>query len=250
MIRTFLIFLIFLTFVSCASKKDILYFQDIKTDFKKEITYGFNKIQVNDILTIKVNALVPETAVPYNQTNQSNADINLIRLQGYLVNPEGNVIFPMLGSVPVAGKTITEVEVLLRKMFNDLGHIKDATVSVRVVNAKVTILGEVKKPGTYDFTEQNITIPQALGLAGDLSIRGNRKEVLVIREEDGVRIATKVDLTNTQMFNSPYYYVKQNDVIVVNQNGPAVMNAGYFTNIGTIIGIFSLALSTIILLMR
>jgi polysaccharide export outer membrane protein len=252
MIRTFVFTLIFLMFISCASKKKVWYFQDIKTGFKKEITYGFNKIQINDILSVKVNALVPETAVPYNQSMDANTNINttVLKIQGYLVNPEGNIVFPMLGSVSVAGKTITEVELLLRNMFNDLGHIKDATVSVRVVNAKVTILGEVNNPGTFEFTEQNITIPQALGLAGDLSIQGNRRDILIIREEDGQRISTKIDLTNTEMFNSPFYYVKQNDVIIVNQNSARVQSAGFFALMASITGFFSIALSIIFYLTR
>jgi polysaccharide export outer membrane protein len=250
--RIFPLLLFFLVFVSCSSKKNILYFQDINTDFKNDVTYGFSKIQINDILSIRVSALVPETAIPYNQSSDSNSNVaqSVLKLQGYLVNPDGNIVFPLLGNVSVAGKTITEVADMLRKMFNDLGHIKDATVNVRVVNAKVTILGEVNTPGTYEFTEQNITIPQALGFAGDLTIRGKRRDVLVIREEDGIRVSAKIDLTNSQMFKSPFYYVKQNDVIVVNQNGPRVMNSGYFASLGTFIGLFSSALAFIVLLIR
>jgi len=131
----------------------------------------------------------------------------------------------------------------------DKGYINDANVNVRVINSKVTILGEVNKPGTYSFDEQNISLNQAIGYAGDLTINGIRKDVLLIRENNGTRTYVKLDLTSSDWFASPYYYVKQNDVIIVNPNGAKVMTSGYLGNVGSIIGILSLA-ATIFLLSK
>jgi polysaccharide export outer membrane protein len=121
---------------------------------------------------------------------------------------------------------------------------------VRLINAKVTVLGEVNQPGTYNFTEQNITLMQALGYAGDLTINGKRNDILLTREINGTRVVTHIDLTSANFMNSPYYFVKPNDLIVVNPNNPRVKNAGYVGNVGTVLTIASLALSVTILLTR
>jgi polysaccharide export outer membrane protein len=239
-----------LSLISCASRKDILYYQDIKDSSQSSINYVSNDIQINDILYIKIDALVAESAKPFNfDVNTSNpSNISAFKVQGYLVSQEGTIVFPILGTLKVAGKSPTELQGMLVKMLNDNGYIKDANVNVRVINSKVTVLGEVKNPGTYSFDEQNISLNQAIGYAGDLTINGRRKDVLLIRENNGTRNYIKLDLTKSDWFTSPYYYIKQNDVIIVNPNGARVMTSGYLTNIGTILGIMSLSASLILLL--
>ncbi len=118
------------------------------------------------------------------------------------------------------------------------------------MNAKITILGEVGSPGTYDFYEENITILQAIGNAGDLTINGKRDDILLIRETDGIYTTARLDLTSAELLNSPYYYLKSNDVIMVNPNGPKVKSAGYIGNLGSLIGVASILLSTVILITR
>jgi polysaccharide export outer membrane protein len=130
------------------------------------------------------------------------------------------------------------------------GHLAVPNVNLRLINDKVTVLGEVNQPGTYNFTEQNITLMQALGYAGDLTINGKRNDILLTREINGMRQITHIDLTSANFMNSPYYFVKPNDLIVVNPNNPRVKNAGYVSNIGTVLTIASLALSITILLTR
>jgi polysaccharide export outer membrane protein len=174
----------------------------------------------------------------------------LLKLQGYLVSIEGTISFPVLGKIIVKGKTTSEIEDYLKELLESSGQIKNPSVIVRVINSKFTILGEVKSPGTYDFTEQNITLLQAIGYAGDLAIGGKRKEVLLIREENGIRQQTTIDLTSTKWFDSPYYFVKQNDIIYVNPSGPVIKSAGYIGNLGTFLSVFSLALSTVLLIIR
>lgn len=247
------ILLFTLLLVSCSTKKEVLLFQD-KSKISAPITYHAPRIQVNDILSIQVSTYQPELALPYNiiqqNANSGNPQIETLKLQGYLVSPEGTINFPVLGTLPVAGKTSQELEVFLRNTLEQGNHLISPTINVRVLNGKVTILGEVAHPGTFGFTEQNISVLQALGLAGDLTIRGKRKEVLLIREEAGHRSYTTLDLTQTAWFDSQYYYVRPNDVLVVNPNTARVKNAGFVSEPATLLGIASVVLSMIVLLTR
>ena len=249
-----IVFLIFLCVIieSCANKKDILYYQDIVSGAQNNINYLSGNIEVNDILYIKVSAIIPESVEPFNiQTaTLSSTNLGVYRLQGYLVSQDGTITFPVLGNLKVGGKSPLDVQNMISKILIDNDYVKEPTVSVRIVNNKVTVLGEVRMPGTYGFDEQNISLNQAIGYAGDLTINGIRKDVLLIRDVNGVRNYIKLDLTSSEWFNGPYYYVKQNDVIIVNPNGPKVMTAGYITNIGTLFGVVSFALTLILLLKK
>lgn len=238
---------------SCATKKNVLYFQDANANAVENIYYTTSKIQPNDILNISVGALVQETAAAYNlqfNTTNGNLNIELLKLQGYLVTIDGFIMFPVLGKIEVASKTPREVERYIEKLLEDGGQLRQPTVSVRLLNAKVSVLGEVNRPGTYNFTEQNITFPQALGYAGDLTINGERKDVLLIREENGVRKITNVDLTSSDWFNTPAYFIKPNDLIVVNPNNAKVKSAGVIGNAGIVLTILSLILTSIVLITR
>ncbi len=237
---------------SCANKKDILYYQDIKNESQDNINYLATKLQVNDILFIKVAALIQESADPFNIQVSALGNINIetYKIQGYLVSQKGSITFPILGEINVAGKTTEEAQDLIAKMLKDNGYIKDPTVSVRVINSKVTVIGEVKVPGTYSFEEQNISLNQAIGFAGDLTINGVRKDVLLIREINGTRTYIHLDLTSSKWFDSPYYYVKQNDIIIVNPNGPKVLQSGYITNVVNILGVLSFGITVVLLLKK
>lgn len=251
MIKKIFLLLLSLTIFSCASKKDILYYQDIQTNSQEYINYLPSTIQINDILFIKVSALIPESAEPFNlqmSTNSNNVNIETYRIQGYLVSQEGTIVFPILGTINLAGKTTLEAQALLVKMLNDGGYIKEPTVSVRVINSKITVLGEVKSPGTYNYDEQNLSLNQAIGLAGDLTVNGVRKDILLIREVNGVRTYARIDITSSDWFSSPYYYVKQNDIIIVNPNGPKITSSGYINSLGTSLGLISFGLTLYLLL--
>jgi polysaccharide export outer membrane protein len=237
---------------SCSSKKDILYFQDAANYASLAVEYGTTVIQTNDILSIRVGALVPETAIPYNVQTLGNGaavpNIEILKLQGYLVSTEGTIVFPVLGTISVVKQSISELELQLKTLLEQGGHLVNPSVSIRILNAKVTILGEVNSPGTYTYSEQYLTLPQALGYAGDLTINGKRNDILLIREIDGVRTMTQLDLTTANWMNDPKYSIKQNDVLVVNPSNPKVKTAGYIGNTGTLLTVFSLVLSSIILL--
>lgn len=248
--KIFLFFFAVLFFASCANKKNILYYQDLKDNTKSTVNYLPSIIQVNDILFIKVSTLIPEASEPFNiQVNSSNSfNIQTFKIQSYLVDKNGDIIFPILGSIRVSGKTTIQVQDEIIKRLKDDGYLKDPTVNCRIINSKVTVLGEVKSPGTFSFEEQNITLNQALGYAGDLTIYGNRKDVLLIRDINGQRTYVHLDLTKSDWFESDYYFVKQNDVIIVNPNGPKVMSSGYLNSLGTTLGLASLALTIYLVL--
>lgn len=247
-----IVLLLFILIQSCANKKDILYFQDADDHPQTKVMYEAPRIQPNDILDIKVSALVPETALPYNvQTSgTAPASIELLKLQGYLVAADGTIVFPVLGRLSVGQKTATEIENELQKQLEQGNHLIKPIVSVRLLNAKVTVLGEVRSPGTYSFTEQNISVLQALGYAGDLTINGQRKNVLLIRESNGERHTHHIDLTKSDWFDTPYYYIQPNDFIVVNPNAPKVKSAGFIGNTGTLLSVISIILTSIVLITK
>lgn len=238
---------------SCASKKKVLYLQDASNEGINKVNYESAKIQPNDILKITVESLVPEASIPYNK-NISQAQIaqnlQLLQLEGYLVSEQNTINFPVLGKIQTSNLTTEELQNEIRQQLVSGGHLSNPTVSVRLLNAKITILGEVNKPGTYNFTEQNITLLQALGYAGDLTINGKREDILVTREVDGVRKITHIDLTSSSFMSGDFYFIKPNDVIIVNPNNPRVKNAGFIGNINNVLTIASLLLSVAILVSR
>jgi polysaccharide export outer membrane protein len=239
-------------FSSCASKKDIILFGDIQESAQNNVLYALPKIQVNDILDIKISTLNPETALPYNTVSSLNQmpSIELLKLQGRLVSAEGKIMLPVLGAIVAKEKTTAALEKEIVSILENNGHLKNPTVTVRILNAKVTVLGEVKMPGTYNYTEQTISLPQALGYAGDITIEADRKQVWLIREEDGVRKYHKIDLTKSDWFTSPYYTIKQNDVVYVTPNNVKVKSAGFIGNTNTVLSVISILLTTYVLLTR
>jgi len=237
---------------SCASKEDIYYLQDAELNAVGEFVYESSLIQPNDILKITVDSSEPLTSLPYNRgaslTSQQN--IQVMQLEGYLVDSKNMINYPVLGTISTLNLTTQNLAELIKTELVERGHLTDPNVIVRLLNAKVTILGEVKAPGTYNFTEQNITLMQALGYAGDLTINGKRDDILITREVNGVRQVTHIDLTSAEFMKSPYYFVKPNDVIIINPNEPKVKSAGFVGNVGTVATVISLVLSVTILLTR
>ncbi|WP_299228514.1 polysaccharide biosynthesis/export family protein [uncultured Psychroserpens sp.] len=248
----FLMTILFLA-SSCASKKEILYLQDSADYDNTVVQYTSPTIQPNDVLRITVGALVEETAIPYNKpttfANQGGS-VEMMQLEGYLVTEDQQINFPQLGFISTANKTVIQLRDEIAKRLEDEGHLVSPTVNVRLLNAKVTVLGEVNTPGTYNFTEQNISILQALGYAGDLTINGKREDIILVREIDGVHKITHLNLTSAELLKSPYYFIKPNDVIVVNPNNPKVKSAGFVGNTATVISVVSILLSTVVLITR
>ncbi|WP_338732848.1 polysaccharide biosynthesis/export family protein [Mangrovimonas cancribranchiae] len=237
---------------SCASKKDILYMQDAEAGTSKAISYTNPTIQPNDILKITVESTLPEAALPYNKvaSNTMTQNLQIMQLDGYLVSKNNTITFPVLGTIATQGKTTATLAEAIREQLMEGNHLADPSVNVRLLNAKVSVLGEVKQPGTFTFTEQNITLMQALGYAGDLTINGKRDDIIVMRELDDEMQIAHINLTESSFIDSEFYYIKPNDVIVVNPNNTKVKTAGFIGNAGTVLTIASLALSVTILLTR
>ncbi len=229
-----------LLFTSCSSRKQIQYFSDIDTQARETVAPVTPTVQVNDLLSITISSSTPELAAAYNIVNPDKAEL------GYLVAADGTITLPVLGAQKVAGLTFSDLDQLLRSKLINGGHLADPVVIIRRLNAKFTVLGEVTKPGTYSFTEQNITLLQALGYAGDLTIYGKRSDILIIREENGVRTYTTVDLTSRATLASNSLIIKPNDVIYVNPNDTRVKSAGYIGGFTTLMTTISVALSTVV----
>ena len=246
-------FILLISFQSCVSKKEMLYLQDVETFNNSEVTYNNHTLQVDDILKIAVGALMPEAALPYNNVTAGSVvanNVDIMKLDGFLVSQNSTINFPVLGELSVKEKTTQDLENDIKKLLVDGGYLINPNVTVRLINAKVTILGEVQQPGTYSFTENNISFLQALGLAGDLTINGSREDVVVLRRIDGLQTTARINLTSANFLSGPYQMVKPNDVIVVNPNSAKVKTAGYVGNISAILGITSIILTSILLFTR
>ena len=237
---------------SCVSKKEILYLQDIDSNPAMEVAINTTTLQPNDILKIDIGALMPEAALPYNKTSpvgiQAANNLEVMKLEGYLVSATKTIQFPVLGELSVAGKSTADLEIDIKNRLEIGGYLLNPSVTVRLLNAKVTILGEVKQPGTFTFTENNISLLQALGLAGDLTINGDREDVILIREADGQRSTTHLNLTESTWLNGPYQNIQPNDILVVNPNNAKVKTAGYIGNVSVVLAMASLILTSIVLL--
>jgi polysaccharide export outer membrane protein len=239
--------LVMLLLTSCVSSKKMVYFQDNETVQVNEAILNFEpKIQVNDLLSINVSALEAEAAVTFN-LYETTGNGNPIPLT-YLVDSDGEINFPVVGPIKVAGLNTKQVT---QNLTSTLGaYLANPIVNIRLTNFKVTVMGEVKSPGTYNIPNERITIVEALGLAGDLSIQGKRSTVLLIREQEGKRAFITMDLTNKKLFNSPYYYLAQNDVIYVEPNKTKINSSAVGTNTSVIISSVSILITLLAILIR
>lgn len=237
---------------SCATKKQILYFQDSENLNLKEIDRAFEPIiEPNDILYITVSSIDADVTKPFKRNSGSegaSAGSNNLELQGYLVDSKGEIRFPVLGSIPVTGKTRGTLEQELKASLSE--YITDVVVDVRIINFKVTVIGEVSNPGVFRIENERVTLPEALALAGDLTVDGKRKEITVIREENGLRKVAKIDFTNTDLFSSPFYFLKQNDIIYVEPSLKGVKKSGFIPDVPALLSLFTIVLSTVIILSR
>jgi polysaccharide export outer membrane protein len=228
-----IISIIFIT--SCASRKNLVYFQDEPLEAGLLISEPEQLVyKPDDILTINVSALDPDIVRPFNLpvvANNTNVGLNAqaqLQVQSYLVDYDGNIQFPVLGALKVEGLTRTELTSLLTEKIS--AYVNDPIVNVRLANFTITIIGEVSSPGTFTIQDERITLLEALGMANDLTIFGARKNILIIREVDGKKKFANVDLTSIKTVNSPVYYLQQNDVIYVEPNKARIRSSSYNQN--------------------
>ncbi|MCZ6595854.1 MAG: polysaccharide biosynthesis/export family protein [Bacteroidetes bacterium] len=250
--KNFLILLSVITLLtSCATKKEIVYFQDADNLAERKNSQTFEPIiESNDILYVSISSMNEAVLMPFKRSTgiEGNVSNSNAGLQGYLVNAGGTIRFPVIGNVSVAGKTRGQVEAELKSKLSEF--ITDVVVDVRIMNFKITVIGEVNNPGVYSIADERVTLPQALGLAGDLSEDGRRDNILVIREIDGQQQVSRIDLTKTEFFSSPYYFLKQNDVVYVEPSTKGVKKSGFIPDIPALLSLMTVVLSTIILLTR
>ena len=242
-----LLFLIFFL-SSCVSKKDVYYFQDVDNKALNS-SFKFLNIQPGDILDIQIKALNPESTLIFQKQSALTPQQGQLQnraIDGYLVGDDNKINLPLIGFISTSGLNTNSLsEEIVKKL---LPFIKNPSVNVRIINFRVSILGEVNTPGTYTFLEERVSIPQALGLAGDLTINGDRNSVLLIRDHDGKKTNHFIDLTKSDFLNSSFYFLKQNDVLYVRPNNAKIKSSGIVGNAGTLASILSLAVSLFIVI--
>ncbi len=209
---------------ACGVKyKSVPYFQDLPPleNVQEDIANtAVLKIQKDDILGITVSSLNPEASAIFNMGNtsslQGNASGNInpaITANGFMVDVNGNIQLPLIGSVSVYGLTTTAARELIQNKLTT--YLKEPVVSLRLINFRVSVLGDVARPGVYPVQNERVSVTEALSMAGDLSITAVRNNILLIRENQGKRQYIRLDMQKKELFNSPYYYLQNNDVLYI-----------------------------------
>lgn len=223
--------------VSCVDSKKIAYFNNLRDTVLRDSGTAFEAvIQKNDLLSITVSSLNPEASYMFNLQNQSAAPPTLttsasglpttstnpsaggMQQLGYLVGDDGSIKFPVIGNIPAAGLTKRQLEKNIASVLTEKKLLVDPIVSIRFLNFRVTVLGEVTRPTTISVANERISILEAIGLAGDLTIYGKRDNVMLVREEGDKKMVRRINLNSGNILTSPYYYLKTNDVVYVEPN--------------------------------
>lgn len=248
------ILLIFIFFTSCISKKQVVLLQ-----FDEMDTININnnyqlRFKPDDLLQITVSSDDLISVQPFNLpvvafTAINNSVFGQPQLQAYLIDKKGNIEFPVIGTIKLAGLTRVEAISMLRgKLHPDL--VKNPIININISNFKISVQGEVTRPGTFNIPNERISIFDALGLAGDLQITGKRENVLVIREEGDTKVQYRIDLTSNKMMTSPVYYLQQNDVVYVEPNRAKLQDAAYNRSTGLFISMASVIISLLTVITR
>ncbi|WON96142.1 polysaccharide biosynthesis/export family protein [Sphingobacterium sp. UGAL515B_05] len=248
------IFSIFLLLMSsCESRKNMVYLQPDSTKINTLYEQFVPKIQPNDILTIVVTAADPKVTAPFNPVSTMTSGTisqaaDMAMRPVYTVDNQGYITLPMLGKIKIAGLTRIEAIEKLRSELSQ--YIKEPGVNMNFNNFRVSVLGEVARPGSFVMPSERVTVLEALGMAGDLTIRGMRHNVMIIREIDGKKSTHRLDLTKEEALNSKYYYLAQNDVIYVEPNKAQINSSKLGANSNIFISVASLLITVISVLTR
>ncbi|MDM1062958.1 polysaccharide biosynthesis/export family protein [Empedobacter falsenii] len=240
-----LIVIVILTISSCASKKELVYFQGDQQSTTKYEEY-IPKIQSSDMLAISVSAADIKATEPFNQQSiyQVNSGMqNNPYAKVYTVDENGYINYPLIGNVKVGGLTRTEAENELKSKISK--YIVNPGVNINFTNFRISVLGEVAKPGNFTIPSERVSILDALGMAGDLTINGVRSNIMVIREQNGQKQTYNVDLTSKEILNSPVYYLAQNDVIYVEPNNAKISSSKFTPNYSLWISVAGVIISVI-----
>ncbi len=238
---------------SCVSKKKITYFQYDTIDQSKVSNNYVTIFKPDDLLEITISAENLEAVRPFNLPaavfSTENSASRGSQQQTYLVDSKGEIDFPLLGKLKIGGLNREEaIQLFKSKLSPD--YVKNPTINIKISNFKITVLGDVRAPGNYTVPNERITILEAIGLAGDLNISAERDNILVQREEGDKKVFYKVNFLSNSIFNSPVYYLQQNDVIYVDPNKAKSQSAAANPNVGLFISIGSIVISLIAILFR
>lgn len=212
---------------ACNAQRNVLYLQDVQSGTEVVLPENYIiRLKPLDQVTLTVNSRTPELAAPFNSSSNYNSlsstgiasSITENSLQVLTIDTDGFITIPIIGKVQCAGMTRDELADEIERRIIEGGYLTDPQVNIRFAELTISIIGEVQKPGRYDIRKDQLTILEALALAGDLTIYGNRSDVAVVREKDGKSIVTKLDLRSSEIFSSPCFYLEQNDVIIVSPN--------------------------------
>jgi polysaccharide biosynthesis/export protein len=221
----FLLFLSFLpVLISCVDTKKAVLFNELnETSIASRIEDIEPVIQKNDLLSISVSSLNPEATLIFNNPNinttlATTVTANTNYASGYLVNQDGYIQFPVLGNIKAAGLSKKQLKDNISKGLIEGKLLLDPIVNIRYLNYKVTVLGEVQRPSVLPIPNEKITLLEAIGLAGDLTLYARRDNILIIREIEGAKTFQRINLNTNEIFTSPYYYLKSNDIVYVEPN--------------------------------
>ena len=240
-----------LSATSCGTPKDVAYFQDLNNNPDTVITLQNRVITVKptDKIYIGVKSKDPQISQLFNLiggTTGSSANDMSQDAYYYTVDSKGDIDFPVVGKIQVAGLTREEIAEKVRKSLVDASLVKDPTITVSLSNLHYSMMGEVAKPGQYAIEDEKVTILDAISKAGDLTIQGRRNDVMVLRQENGHQKIYKIDLcSGKDIFSSPAYYLQQNDVVYVTPNdtkkrsstlnGNTVQSTGFWLSISSLL---------------
>ena len=229
------------------SKKRILYLQGNQNINNASANYE-PIIQNDDRLSIRISTLEPEASIPFNidSSVNSSAAIN-VNATGYLVDNNGNIDFPVLGTINVAGYTIEKLKSMLKDKL--LVYLKDPVVNIRLLNFKVTVLGEVVSPGVRSFSSNRVTLLDAIAASGDLTLYGKRDNILLVRDFQGIKTFNRININQADFINSPFYYLDQNDVVYVEAR-KAKIDATALPNFPIIVSVISFLITITILITK
>ncbi|HLP65552.1 polysaccharide biosynthesis/export family protein [Flavobacterium sp.] len=241
---------ILITLSSCVSKKKIIYLQGQQNQSSNQVNYE-PIIQNDDLLSITISSVEPELAVPFNLDQLQSASGSSSTSNSkttYLVDSVGEIDFPVLGKIKVAGLTKT----ILKQQIKDrlALYLTDPIINIRIVNYKISVLGEVNKPGSFTLNGDRITLLEVIANAGDLTLYGKRDNILIIRDYLGTKTYNRVDITKADFVNSPFYYLDQNDVVYVEPRKARIDGTAIGGNITAIMSIASFLITTTLLLTR
>lgn len=206
---------------SCTNSKKVTYFNGIKEGpITSETPIPESLIQPNDILNITVSSLSAEASQVFNSSGGGGAAMNANGAagEGYLVSSDGYIQFPILGNIKAEGLNKNQLRDKIANTILQKRLLVDPIVVIRFVNFRITVLGEVKSPGVLTIPSEKVSLLEAIGLAGDMTLYSRRENVLVIREENGQRVIKRLNLNTTEIFTSPYYFLKSNDIVYVEPN--------------------------------